>query len=169
MKEGISISLMRVPALIKRFLASVTAQDARNTLYAGTTEVAYTPTFTGFGTVTNVNFTWTRVGSRIKVMGKFTAGTTTASEAKISLPGSLVSDAALIPSIELCGVLITNATADATIFGFYCLIESGVGHITMSRQRSTVTAFTKIQGNQVCSSGDNVSVQFEFPVDGWNG
>ena len=27
-----------------------------------TKEVAYTPTFTGFGTVSAVNFTWTRVG-----------------------------------------------------------------------------------------------------------
>lgn len=165
MSEGISIGLMRVPPIIKKFLASVTTSDVESAI--APKEAAYTPTFTGFGTATSVNFTWTRVGNRLKVMGKFTTGTVTATEARISLPGSLVSDAALVPSIEVCGIAI-QLNAATTFFGLYCLIESGVGYITIGAQTSVNSAQTKALGNAISPSNQPFMVMFELPVSGWN-
>ena len=56
-----------------------------------TKEVIYTPTFHRLrARAPTVNFTWTRVGNRIKVMGVFTPGTSTAVPLqKISLTEAL--------------------------------------------------------------------------------
>jgi len=49
----------------------------------------YDPTLVGFGTPTNLNFEWMRVGSSIIIVGGFTSGTTTATEAQVPLPVGL--------------------------------------------------------------------------------
>ncbi len=65
---------------------------------------SYTPTFTGLGTPTSVGFNWRRVGDSIEVQGKFTVGTSTATEARIGLPSGLtVSDTTKIPSLSKVG------------------------------------------------------------------
>lgn len=49
--------------------------------------IAYTPTFQGFGTPTEVDFTYTIVGRDFIIIdGEFRAGTTTAVEARVGLP-----------------------------------------------------------------------------------
>ena len=132
----------------------------------GFNELTYTPTFTGFGTPTDVTFSLVRRGNKAKVIGKLTAGTVTNVEARISLPYSLISDAALIPSIMGCGnAYHGNVTAEI----LYCLIESGVGYITFGRQTATNAALTKINAPLVCSTGEVLSVEFELPTSGWNG
>lgn len=123
------------------------------------------PVFTGFGTPTNVSFAWKREGGSLKIKGKFTAGTTTAVEARISLPLSLTSDAALVPSIMECGDYIYNGTGNTI---FFVLIESGVGYVTLGMQSSTTSALTKINGN-THAAGQILSVdKVEIPVSGWN-
>lgn len=47
----------------------------------------YTPTISGVGTATSVYIGSSRTASRIKVLGRFTTGTTAASEARMTLPG----------------------------------------------------------------------------------
>jgi len=136
-----------------------------------TFDVVYTPTFQGFGTPTAVNFFWSRVGNRIKVMGKFTTGTTTAAEARIGLPivnsVQLVSDSALVASIMVCGIYL-QAGASASVFSFNTLIESGVGYVTVGAQSGSSSAETKQNGNAVSGNSAVVMVQFELPVSGWN-
>lgn len=153
---------MGVPALIKQFLASTTAKIARAALNI-TDDVAYTPTFTGFGTPTNVSFFWSRVGNRIKGMGKFTSGIATGVEARLSLPGSLISDSTLIPSIMSCGKFVTNNNS-ANVYGL--LIESGVGYITFAYGSGVTAGLTKQNANNFASSGQIFSLEFELPVAG---
>jgi hypothetical protein len=50
---------------------------------------SYTPTFTGFGTVSSVTCYWARIGNRIRIYGKFLTGTPTAAIATFSLPSGL--------------------------------------------------------------------------------
>ena len=63
---------------------------SNNVVYQGTTSQldtnSYTPTFQGFGTVSNVDFTYRQEGDSIVIQGFFTSGTPTATEAQISLP-----------------------------------------------------------------------------------
>ncbi len=63
---------------------------------------SYTPTFTGFGTVTAINARYRRVGNNIELNMKFTPGTTTASTSDITLP---------------TGLTISSAIASGSIFG----------------------------------------------------
>ena len=49
---------------------------------------AYTPTFGGYGTPTNVSFLYRRVGSNMEITGSFTTGTCTAALGTTSLPSS---------------------------------------------------------------------------------
>jgi len=129
-----------------------------------TLETAYTPNFTGFGTVSNVNFTWARVGNRCKVMGRFKTGTCTAIEGRISLPGSLVSDSALIATLQICGIWVINYAGAVSM---YCLIEPSNGYIVFGYQNATNAAFGKANGNAINSNTD-YTVQFEVPIANWN-
>ena len=52
---------------------------------------SYTPTATAFGTISNVNVYWTRIGNILKVQGTFTCGTVQGSTGTISLPSGLTS------------------------------------------------------------------------------
>ena len=53
---------------------------------------SYTPTFTGFGTASSVAMYWRRSGDSIEIKGRFTSGTSTATEARVSFPSGLTSD-----------------------------------------------------------------------------
>ena len=129
-------------------------------------EQPYTPTFTGFGAVTAINVTYTIVGNRLKVMGKATSGIATAVEARISFPNGLISDATLIPSITVCGIWGQNASGNAG--GYYCLVESGTGYITISSQSAITAILTKQLGNAIIGNGNVMTFQFELPLSGYN-
>ena len=131
----------------------------------GLKEIAYTPTFTGFGTVSSVNFTYVRVGNRIKVTGVFTCGVSTAVEARISLPGALVIDAALITSIVQCG----DVTENVNVSQLWCLAQSGVGYVCFGTQGAVGGGLAKSNGNAVATNTNVVGVRFDVPVSGWNG
>jgi hypothetical protein len=126
--------------------------------------VAYTPTFTGFGTPTAVGFEYRRVGSNIEIRGKFTTGTNTATEARISFPFTSA-DTTLIPSIQAVGYVGQGQSAA----GFtQVLIEPSVSYITFSYQSVASNGLTKQNGNNVFSSSAPQSVFAEFPIQGWS-
>lgn len=124
----------------------------------------YTPTFTGFGTPTNVDVRWSRVGNKLKLEGRFTGGTTTAVEARISLPSGLVS-ASTISTLEIAGVY--GQSTNATVSG-YVTREPSVSYITFSTQFSTGNALTKALGNGMLGTGASLSFFAEIPIEGWS-
>ncbi len=70
---------------------TITATKASaNKVFEGGVDVrdtqSYTPTFQGFGTPTNVDFTWRQTGDAVVIQGSFTTGTPNGSEAQIGLP-----------------------------------------------------------------------------------
>ena len=128
---------------------------------------SYTPTFTGFGTPTGVSFLWKRVGDDIEIEGKFTSGTTTAVEARISLPNGLTSaDTNKIPSIQTAGVLnfgVVNTTGQ-----YMTLMEPSVNYFTLSILNTGLAGLTKINGNTATASGNVVVVTARIPIQGWS-
>lgn len=86
---------------------------------------SYTPTFTGFGTPSNINIQWRRDGSDLLLRGYFQAGTVTATVSTMTLPTGLnVSNS----------ILVTNDFK--TNFGVY----------TKSSSNSDIFATSKIAG-----------------------
>lgn len=109
---------------------------------------SYTPTFTGFGTVSTQNFRWRQVGSSIQIEGRFQAGTTSATEARISLPNSYTSWSGYV-SPEQAGTAIYSASGTHSI---YSLIEPSVSYLTLGVQNGSLNGFTKQNGSSFSSS-----------------
>jgi hypothetical protein len=130
-------------------------------------EILYTPTFTGFGTPTNVNFSFNRAGNRMKVMGSFTCGISTAVTAKVSLPGSLLSDSVLISASvrQVCGICSVGVNAAQAM---YMLVDPNVNYVCIGIQAAGSNGLAEANGSTIASNGNGVAMQFEIPISGWD-
>lgn len=107
----------------------------------------YTPTLTGFGTPTSVSAYVRRVGDEKEYRGKFTIGTPTGVEARISLDsGSVSADSNSYPTVMACG---TYARSVAAAEGDIVLIEPSVGYLTLGRQSGGTASLTKVNGSDL--------------------
>lgn len=120
----------------------------------------YTPTFTGFGTVTVQSFRWRRVGGAIEIEGRFTSGTTTATEARVSLPNNFVA-ASDYATFEVVGTGGTASVGAAVIV----LQEPNQTYMTFGWAGSGSQSMTKANANTF-TSGNAVSLSARIRVQG---
>lgn len=129
--------------------------------------VEYIPTFTGFGTVANVKVRSWRIGQYLFSEGSFTAGTTTATQARISLGfaganGSVVSASTLATGSEMIGTwTCTAANQGGPILG-----SPGLTYINLGLETSASAGYAFMNGNSV-TSANAVSFNFKIPIQGW--
>jgi hypothetical protein len=127
----------------------------------------YTPTFQGFGTPTNVEFEWRQVGENVEIRGKFTAGTTTAVEARVGLPAGLTSaGTGLIPSLQVIGKANINNSTAAFFSSLTVLAEPSVTYVTMGLEASTANGLTKQTGSNLATNGSILSFFASVPCAG---
>lgn len=133
--------------------------------------VAYTPaTFQGLGTATGVSFFSRRVGGNLEIRGKFTAGTTTASEMRVSFgfngtdANVTSSSTALASGVNIAGTFGISANVAA---GLHALIEQSVSYLTFSSQTGSSNSLTKLNGNAFASS-TQFSIMASVPISGWS-
>jgi hypothetical protein len=126
----------------------------------------YTPTFTALGTVTNINVTYQRVGTKLRASGSFTTGTVTASEARLSLPLGLTVNSSIVTVNSICGI-VSRPAASTTYFGSYINMNAGMSYVTFGVASSTQAIPTNVNGNAVFSSSESVSFNFEVPISQW--
>lgn len=120
----------------------------------------YTPTFTGFGTVSTQTVRWRQVGETIQVEGSFTAGTPTATEARISLPNSYVSSAGYV-TLERCGDGSRDTSADNNPV---VLIEPSKAYVVFGLGSAGIQ-LAKQNGNALLAAGARYAFQFAIRVD----
>jgi hypothetical protein len=126
---------------------------------------AYTPTFTGLGTVTAIDCYESRSGEFLDVDCKFTSGISTAVEARISLPSGLTSS----PSGALRNVgKWDSSDFAATYFYTTPLVEPSVGYITVGQQTTAGGSLVKQNGNGFTSTGKVHSFTARVPIQGWS-
>lgn len=129
---------------------------------------SYTPTFTAFGTVSNQEFWWRRVGDSVEIKGRFTSGTPSASEARISFPSGLTSDSTKIDTdgevVGLCAINGTSSNPGA----FNTFVEQSVSYITIVYRDSGTDGLTKRNANITVLAGSQCSVSAKIPIDGWD-
>lgn len=128
----------------------------------------YTPTFTGFGTVSNVSCYESREGEFNNIECNFTSGTVTATEARISLPTGLVTPST-VPTISLRGVMETGNIGAigqnvGASYGVY--VEPSLGYVTFGARSSGNTGLQKLQGTAIGSSL-SYSITARVPINGW--
>jgi len=145
----------------------MTVQNSIGTII--TSWVAYTPTFTGFGTATSIQFWSRRVGDVLQVRGRFTSGTPTTTEGRITIgykgtSANVSSDATVVTTIQICGHLAYSSTGAALCVP---LIESNVSYITIGAGNATRAPLTKVNADFLVLSGDTVSVWVQIPVTTW--
>ena len=126
-----------------------------------------TASYTGFGTVSSNTQMYRRVGSNLEIRARFTAGTTTATEARLAFPSGLTSSSTAITTLENAGTLIKDSGSSTTTFGFYCLMEPSVSYITFGYSISIAAPLAKQNGNNLASSGQVISIQASVPIQGW--
>jgi hypothetical protein len=120
----------------------------------------YTPTISGMGTVTNVDFRWKQEGVNYIIQGTFDAGTPTAAEAQIALPGSktILSDLSII---QMAGSVIRDNTSTEH---FHILITAGDSFMNIG---STASAglVPKI-GTNLVGTGNTMAFTAIVPIEG---
>lgn len=136
-----------------------------------TSWAAYTPSSTqGFGTVSSASFNSRRVGSNLEVIAKFTAGTVSGSEARISIgyngtSGNVTTNnSGVLPSGVSC---LGYASRSSTITGaITVLVEPNVTYVTFGHT-SSGGGLTKSQGSNLLNTSDDFSFFVSIPIQGW--
>lgn len=147
-------------------LVSDNVNWVKESRYTEGTWRSYTPTMTNFGTVSNVEASWRRVGDSIEVQIKFTSGSSTAAEARFGLPSGLTTaGTSKIPSIMAVGALAHNT---ATARGYIILAEPSVAYLTLGIQSVGAGGLNKANANNI-SSGEIVSLFAKVAITGWKG
>ena len=124
--------------------------------------VDYTPTITGFGTPTGVNFEWSRLGKFLIVDGKLTVGTSTAVEAQITLPSGLT-----IALPHSTTQVIGNGARSTTSAEYDLVLGTdGDTFVNFGRQDASGGGLSAVNGN-TWSSGD-LSFHFMVPIAEWS-
>jgi hypothetical protein len=146
------------------------APAVANALPMITPWVAYTPTFTGLGTVTGISCWSRRVGDTIEIYGRFTTGTCTAVEPKITMGfngtnNNITSDSTKVSALQVGGVVAANTTSSAV---FQIGIGSGVGYMSSIGTGGSNTGL-QIQANATLawSNATLHSFNFKCPITGW--
>ncbi len=128
---------------------------------------SYTPTFTGFGTVTSPECQHKRDGSDLLLRCKFVAGTTSATEARVSLPTGLIAAGTdKIPTIQKVGDLARSISASSN-FSFHVLQEPSVAYVTFGVQSNSTGGLTKAQGSALIGNTETASFLARIPIAGW--
>jgi hypothetical protein len=126
--------------------------------------VSYTPTFTGFGTVTTISIQSRRVGDSLEVKGLFTSGTSTGVEAQMTLGfngtnSNVTSDnSGKIGGTQTCGVF---GAAGSVSSNTYSVIAANQGYMNFG------IGIAKSTGSTVIGSSTVGSIFVTIPIDGW--
>jgi len=131
--------------------------------------VAYTPTFTGFGTVSGVEFYSRRVGDVLQIRGVFASGTSTGVQAEVTLGfngtnANVSSSGTVLTALEYCGTAGYNQAASLFIT---LLVASSSGFFSFGIQNASRAGYTPVTGTTLAASGQIFSVQADIPVTTW--
>jgi hypothetical protein len=137
--------------------------------YAFTEPASYTPVFTGFGTVSAVDFVWFRRGSVMTIVGTFITGTTTGTEGRISLPNSeTVANTMPGTASTTNGIAGTFTVNVASTTLFHTLAYGGESYLKFSRHDGSNLPLTAAQGSNGVGTGQRVYIRAEVPITGWS-
>lgn len=121
--------------------------------------VAYTPSTNGLGTVSIAGAYWRRVGDSMEIRGRLTAGTPTASEARINLPsGYTIASTVLADSLGFARV----QTGVSSVLSLGVIGASGEAYIKFGQNMSA------LNGSSAVATSDILSWYAKVPITGWS-
>jgi hypothetical protein len=141
--------------------------------FAGQDDQSYAPTYTGFGTTTGSSLSYSRLGDKLRVHGRFTTGTVAATIASISLPTGLSIDTSkLINGNEVVGKWWRNNATGTTRKTGSLNTQTGTSTQLIYFGNDDYTAAnapaTALLGNDMFNNAELAFVSFEVPIVGWS-
>ncbi len=138
------------------------------------TWVEYTPTFTGFGTVSNVDVFSRRVGDSLEIECSFTAGTTSANSAKMTLGygGTNANVTVDTAKISAANLLVGHGYfAVATAVSSTIMAAAGDNTVLFFGRANdgAFSAMAAQNGDAVFSGGVQFSFFAKVPITNWEG
>lgn len=131
---------------------------------AGSNALDFTPVTQGFGTISAIDAKYWRVGQFMHIQAKWTNGTVTASEARITIPGG--HSIAQLNETKIVGAAwsgnLINSSDDFTV-----IASSGLSYLTFGNHR-TNTAFSPQTGSALFASSVPISINVVVPISGWD-
>ncbi len=132
---------------------------------------AWTPTFTGFGSVTNIAFWYRRVGDTIEVRGTATAGTTAATTGKISLPNSYTIDISKSASMASFGWFLGGSGGNPWWSNNFAAIpfydgSDNTGMFFAKSNNVGTSVLKKENVNNIAVANEIFQMMFTFPATG---
>lgn len=146
----------------------ITGANLKASIPLITSPVAWTPTFTGFGTVTGITaYSW-RVGSVLHFEIRGVTGTTSATEARVSLgfngTDGNVTSASNYPALQVVGNM-QNASNTAN---YPVLIEASKTYVTFGIQvAGSYAGLVKRNGDLLSGSSATFSLFGAVRIQGW--
>lgn len=133
---------------------------------------AYTPTFNGLGTVSDVSFFWRRNGSDMEIKGSATAGTVTASALYFSLPNSLNINTTVVTDAKTelgysqrIGGGVFSSDGGNHFMLFYAS-ANGAGNVSFHRL-AAATSLVSVLANVAIGNNEAFTVSATIPIQGW--
>lgn len=123
-------------------------------------------TFTGFGTPSSIDIRARKNGPDLEIEGQFTSGTSTATEARISLPWGAVT-ASDYSTGALVGKANYNSQATTDFSGRTVLIKPSVSYLNFGKETSTNNGVTIENGNGLISNGQIMKFKASIRIQGW--
>ncbi len=136
----------------------------------------YTPTLSGVGTATNVNFKYRRVGSGLEISGRFTAGTPSGvASAEISLPSGLnIDTTGLAGNLSAFGDWHQLFGGGSNIFSStssgVCMYSGGGTQVVRLAYQMSGNIYTVDVANAFIAASNVIDIPSLFiPVAEWSG
>lgn len=123
----------------------------------------YTPTFVGFGTVTNPTALWKQVGDSIQIQLYWVSGTATATTATVTLPFGSADSTKLFSTNNVVGAWSadTNAAGTPTV-----LVDASATVLSFGMRTASTSGLIKSNGSTIASAGQNMSLSATLPITG---
>ena len=120
---------------------------------------SYVPTIVGFGTTSAQAFEWKRDGDSLYIRGTFTAGTPTATEARLPLPNSVAIDSGI--ATLLSGAYYKGDAA--VVHGGPLIVQGGLSYLKFSNPAVygsvSASALTAVNGSDIANSSEIIKVE----------
>lgn len=131
---------------------------------------SYTPTITGAGTPTSLEFVYKRQGDSVIITGNFTTGTCTGVTAAVSLPTGLT--IATLASLRMAGRFASDNASGTSNKSGNVLISSAetVMNFAVESYTSAVSPLVNGLANSIWFDSTKVSIySVAIPISGWKG
>lgn len=135
---------------------------------------SYTPTFTGFGTVSTSNIFWRQVGDSIEIKGYFVSGSSTGVTAQISLPNNYTIKTVTSSGVstKLGSMIRGNSSTNASKYFFLIsppTLNQSFLNVSFGLYTTSNSPFAPLTASVFAANGEYFSVDASIPVNELSG